>query len=486
MPTEIVLTGPGILSNWRETAGTARSSVHRLEIRLDLTPHLPAGWAAEPLPPLVVSCRRRQDGGNFDGSEEERLRLFQPWLDILPPGTVFDLEWNGGLVRLREEYPDRLFLLSHHDLQGTPADLDGLLQEMVRQPAWGYKVVTMARSWPEVARYRGLLALARERGVNLSAFPMGDAGEAGRLFCQQWGTRFLYLAAGEPLVPGMLTLARYLRLYRAGRMNPASKFYGILGNPVGHSLSPLLHNWIFEATHQPHLYVPLPVTDWDGFCAALPRLPLAGFSVTAPYKEAAGRLCRSLSPEPLALQAVNTVTWREEGWHGDNTDWDGFLQAFRQERPEGGRVLVLGGGGAARAVVYALRHQAAELWIWNRDQARLGRLRADFPGIRAAQLPLPEVDVLINTLPPAVPLTEYPDTLWALRPDLAMDLTYNPPRPAFLEKFGETGVRGVNGLAMFVHQALRQQAIWSGKPAGIKFEEAFTVCLPATGRSARP
>lgn len=497
--------------------------LRRLEARLDLD-ELPAGWLERPPRPLIVSCRRTRDGGRFEGDDRTRLARLRPLLRRLPPETLIDVEWDSELTGLIREFPGRRFIVSYHDLRSTPADLPERLSEMLRFPAAYYKIVTCVRQWQDLVRSLALLGSARERGIPLAAFGTGDLGPASRLLALRRGTALLYLAAGGPLTEGMLTWEEFRDVYRAGRVRSDSRAYGILGFPVGHSLSPLLHNACFARQGRSDIYLPLPASDLADFQACLPDLGLAGISVTSPHKETARGICRQLSPDAEAIGAVNTLSATAEGWHGDNTDWIGMERSLPASVPAtGGQYLVLGAGGAARAVLHALRRRGATCWIWNRGRARRAQLLADFPWVQPWPQALPaSIDVIINATSAGDSGAELFSRLGkvAATARLAMDLAYfSPPRsspeppgektsltPAerqavawtaakigeagagpdptpFLRTASRRGLHILDGLPFFIHQALAQQELWLGSGAAtVDFETAQDMCrgrLPA-------
>ena len=374
------------------------------------------------------------------------------------------------------QYPNVAVVLSCHNLRETPPDLPRLLVKMAAWPARRFKIVTRAECWGDVLRLRLLLDEAKRRGVPLTAYATGPFGVPSRMLALLGGTCWMYLSQGAPLVPGMISRWAWNRVYRAGRAGSRSQVYGVAGNPVAHSLSPPLHNWLFEASGRADLYVPLPVPDLEDFRSVLPALGLAGLSVTVPYKESVRPWCGSVSEEAARIGAVNTLVPAGGGWRGENTDWSGFQQSLSGfVPPERRRFLVLGAGGAARAVVYALLRRGAEVWVWNRGPERLARLRQAFPMIRpAVSGAAHDVDVVVNTVPwnrQGECACEGFD--WdGVRAALAMDLNYGGEPGSFLSLAREHGWPCRDGFAMLFYQALEQQALWTGRRPMVRLEEA--------------
>ena len=276
-----------------------------------------------------------------------------------------------------------------------------------------------------------------------------------------------------------------------------TRLVGLIGWPVAHSLSPAMHNAAFEAAGLDWRYVPLPVRpDQVGAAVAgLPALGFAGANVTVPHKQAVLPYLQHLSPDVRALGAANTLAVREgEGGLpvlvGLNTDHSGFIQALRDAglEPLGCRALVLGAGGSARAVVYALiAAGAAAVTVLNRSEERARALTTDlapvnketvlrtgpltFAALAGLADQLTAADLLVNAttigMEPAVHESPWPAGL-ALPSHLTVfDLVYRPRRTRLLAQAEAAGAQAIGGLGMLVHQAAQAFEIWTGQKAPI-------------------
>src|SRR3954454_17732422 len=243
----------------------------------------------------------------------------------------------------------------------------------------------------------------------------------------------------------------------------------VAGWPVAHSRSPAMHNAAFAALAMDDwLYTRLPLPP-ELFAESAPALPASGYrgiNVTIPHKEAAFALAASASEAATAIGAANTLTFGDDGIAADNTDAQGFLDALGE--PLSGRsVLVLGAGGAARAVVWAAREAGAgEVLVWNRTYERARLLAADF-GAAAVVRPRP-VDVLVNTTAVGltgaardVPLSETGD------PELVVDLVYGDVDPPVSAWARARGARLTNGCEVLVRQGALSFARWTGQAAPV-------------------
>ncbi len=263
---------------------------------------------------------------------------------------------------------------------------------------------------------------------------------------------------------------------------------GLLGWPVEHSRSPALHNAVFEALGLNWRYVPLPVAPGQVEAAVrgLAALGFCGANVTVPHKETVLPLVDALAPEAAALGAINTLVIEREGNAarivGHNTDAPGFIAALRAGgfAPEGKRIVVLGAGGAARAIVYGLRQAgAARITLLNRTLERAQILTA-LAGDGAEALPL-TAEALIETCRAAELLVNttsvgmWPhvaDSLWPasvpIPPGLTVfDLVYKPLETRLLRQARQSGARGMDGLGMLICQAALASALWTGQDAGV-------------------
>lgn len=262
-----------------------------------------------------------------------------------------------------------------------------------------------------------------------------------------------------------------------------TQLVGVLGYPVRHSLSPAMHNAAFEALGLNWVYLAFEVAPHHlgAAIAGMRALDIRGLNLTIPHKEPACALVDRLTPSALAIGAVNTLYWEGNTLIGDNTDAEGFLKALSDEGidPSGQTVLVLGAGGSARAVVYALRSRGCEVVLANRTLERAHRLAEAFgvtqvlPLESEALRPLmPSLLGVVNctalgmephsdTIPP-VPLEGLPSGAWVC------DLVYRPLQTRLLEHAQALGLRIVSGLGMLVWQGALAFERWTGHPAPIK------------------
>jgi 3-dehydroquinate dehydratase / shikimate dehydrogenase len=477
------LTAAGVLQMRRDAFEAARAGADAVELRLDYlrTPpdeeHLRALIVDSPLD-VIVTCRPQRQGGRFQGSEEQRLAILRSAGALHP--AFADVEMDVP----RDLWPPCPVLLSHHDFQGCPADLEALAERLDASGAAACKLAFAARGPEDALRALDVLRAARKPTIALA---MGEAGVLSRILARKFGAFGTYaaLSRGAESAPGQPTLDEFRELYHWHRLGSGTEVYGVIGHPVAHSLSPLIHNRAMSAAGLDAVYLPLLIEPGEApfrrFLDALlqrPWLGWRGLSVTIPHKENALRYVGAELCEELArkIGAVNTISIAPGGGlRGDNTDYasalDALCQAMKIERSAmaGRRVAVLGAGGAARAIVAGLRHYGAGVVIYNRTLPRAEALGAEF-GARAA--PAEAIDgaaeeILINCTPVGMHPKVEDCPIASLPPSVRVvfDTIYNPLETLLLRGARKAGCLTVSGLEMFVGQAVAQFQIWTGKKA---------------------
>jgi 3-dehydroquinate dehydratase / shikimate dehydrogenase len=267
-----------------------------LELRLDTVDRPDVrGALAGRRGPVVVTCRASWEGGAFAGSEEERLRLLE---EALTEGADFvDVEFAAAAPQFLTDAVRPRVVLSMHDFAGLPGDLDARVEAMRRTGAGVVKVAVLTPALADVVRLRDL-ALRSPRDAGAAAYiAMGEAGLVSRVLPERFGSCWTY--AGEA-APGQLSLGRMLDEFGVRRIGQRTALYGLVGKPVGHSVSPAMHNAAFRAAHLDAVYLPLAAESMLDFFALADALGIQGVSVTAPQRSknswispSAARSCRS-------------------------------------------------------------------------------------------------------------------------------------------------------------------------------------------------
>jgi len=312
-----------------------------------------------------------------------------------------------------------------------------------------------------------VLALARGRR-NVVAVPMGEVGLPARVLALREGSALAYAAVGEATAPGQLSLDDMKNLYRADQLDHRTHVYGVIGDPIGHSLSPHLHNAGFQARRINAVYLPFLVRDLRDFLGAIEPLGISGFSVTLPHKQAILRDLDDCDPLAEKIGAVNTVVVHTGGkLYGYNTDYVGVLRAIeRRVRLSGSRVLIYGAGGSARAVAFALAQAGAVVTVCARrmQQARALACAAGGEAIERARLKREFFDAIVNATPVGMhPAAERSPLAPAeLNCRVVMDLIYRPVKTKLLQLAERRGIEIISGVEMFLAQGIAQWETWTG------------------------
>jgi 3-dehydroquinate dehydratase/shikimate dehydrogenase len=418
---------------------------------------------------LIATCRRREGGGRFKGSIAKQLfhlaeaiRAGCRWYDLeietasLCPPELLDVLLGEGRQ-----------LCSAHFFKRMPRNLARVAAEL-RQG--GPDAIKIAAHCNSLADSLKLLRFAR-RQRDVVAVPMGDVAKPVRLLSPHHGSALIYAAVENATAPGQVSLDEALNLYRADHIDGRTRVYGVIGDPVGHSLSPAMQNAGFQARGVNAVYLSFLVRDLKDFIAALEPLGIRGFSVTIPHKRRILHYLDDCDPLAEKIGAVNTVVVRGNGkLHGYNTDYTGVLRTLRRRIPlPDSRVLILGAGGAARAVAFALAEAGAAVCVSAR---RIEKAKALARAVRGQAIERPQVrteffDAIVNATPVGMHPNVNPSPLDGndLNCRLVFDTIYRPRQTKLLQLAARRGIQTVSGVEMFVAQGAAQWEIWTGKRA---------------------
>jgi 3-dehydroquinate dehydratase / shikimate dehydrogenase len=449
-----------------------------LEFRLDYLADPNAGNEAirkfleeNPEASILATCRRHQNHGKFNGSIDEQIRILEG--AVRAGACAVDVEIEsaenapGKLEHLRAE---STLILSYHNYDGTPSP-EAILKRMLKIPAHAYKVVTTAKKPNDSHK---LLSLAktfpREKLILLA---MGETGFPTRVLSPAWGGVYTYAApnAAEGTASGQVS-ARLLRnLYRIEKFSKSAKIFGVVADPVRHSISPNVHNRAFQARRLDAVYLPLLVqpAHMKDFFAFADNLPLAGCSITIPHKQKILRYLDSVDPLARRIGAVNTI-WKKAGkWRGTNTDAAGVtVPLAKKVKLNKSSVLIAGNGGAARGAAFALADAGAKISLVGRNLDRVRALARICGGepLSREQAVQKHFDVVVH----ATPIGMWPNVKDCffdghIPGDIVFDMVYNPMETMLLKNAKEQGRDVINGLQMFLEQAAQQFEIFTGESA---------------------
>jgi 3-dehydroquinate dehydratase/shikimate dehydrogenase len=425
--------------------------------------------------PVIVSCRRQSDGGKWTRSEADRLVLLR---SAIAQGVEYvDLE--DDVASSVPRYGKTKRIVSLHDFNKTPENLGELHGRLAAQQADIVKLATMANNPHDNVRMLELIAQAQVPTVGMC---MGDMGTPSRILAGRFGAPFTYATFHHErsLAPGQLSFSQMREIYHYDAIRADTEVFGVIADPIGHSLSPMIHNVAFQVAEMNRVYVPfrVPREHLAQFLSDCPGLGVKGLSVTIPHKETVLRHCTKVDRAVQGIGAVNTLLFEDGQLVGHNTDYraameslDQVLKAGEQERTLKGRhALVLGAGGAAKAIAFGLTHRGAQVTVAARNLDK-ARPVADQLKCRLIDWDLRHginAELLINCTPVGMHpnVDETPYEKHHLRPSMIVfDTVYNPEQTLLIKQAREKHCLVVTGVDMFVRQAALQFEYFTGGPA---------------------
>jgi 3-dehydroquinate dehydratase / shikimate dehydrogenase len=407
--------------------------------------------------PLIFTLRTKEQGGHFVGSHEERLSLLNS-LAYLNPAYI-DIEHN--VPEFHIEGAKRI--CSYHHFTETPEDFDSIYEGMCNtMRADIYKIATTANSVTDLLR---LLAFVK-RSENVAGMCMGDFGHTSRILGPVAGSRLTYacLPGSQGTVPGQIDAETLINTYNFRTMNKETKIYALLGSPVEQSASHITHNAVLKDHNAVFVKLNIRPDKLADFFRVKRQLPFHGFSVTIPHKTHVNHYIDEVDEPSREIGAINTLYLKEGKWHGTNTDEIGALEALQEVLSiQGKRVVILGSGGAARAIAYGVKKWGGKVTIAGRTPERALSLAEDLLCKTAPIDKLPPYDILINAtsvgmVPDVHSMPIEPSQI--LEGTTVMDIVAKPPETRLLEAAADKGCTTIPGTKMFVYQAAHQFLLW--------------------------
>jgi 3-dehydroquinate dehydratase/shikimate dehydrogenase len=439
----------------------------------------------------IATCRRSANGGKFSGSLAAEMEILNK------AGAsgfhIVDLELEsaeslkkGELQKLRDT--GVALIVSHHDFTATK-DLDKIYERIEPFQPDFVKIVPTAKHLADNVTLMRFIERMNEK-ANVIGICMGDAGIISRVLSLRAGSAFTFAAAtpGEETGPGQIAARTLIETYRIDQVDAATKVYGVAGNPIKSSLSPVMMNTAFRRETVNAVYLALQATKVSDLLKLVSEIPIQGLSITMPHKQEIMEHLENTDPLSAKIGACNTVLRAQDGkLYGFNTDVAGIVGPLEKRMSlRGAKVLVLGAGGAARAAVFGLRDKGAEVFILNRTPETAQKLarQSGSKTIKKDAVAKTAFDVIINATPIGMaghkgsPLLDAKD----LNTKLVFDLVYNPIETPLIRQARQLGIPFITGVEMFVQQGARQFEIWTGKPA--PEEEMLRVVIHALRQQA--
>lgn len=439
----------------------------------------------------IVTCRRAATGGKFRGAIAAELEVLEK--AALAGCHLVDMELQTAehikpaqMNRLRSR--GAALIISYHDFEATK-DLDKIFERIKPFQPEFVKIVSTAKTLTDNVAMMRFLERRRDE-AELIGISMGEQGTISRVLGLRAGSVFTFASAhmGQETGPGQIDARTLREAWRIDQIDLSTKVYGVIGNPVKHSLSPLMQNIAFRRETVNAVFLPLQTTRLNDLLTLVREVPLHGLAVTMPFKTDIMKHLVRTDALSEKIGACNTVVRGQDGkLYGFNTDVAAVVRPLERRLPlRGAKILILGAGGAARAAVFGLVEKGSEVFIWNRTPEAAKKLarQAKAKSIRKEQIAKTNFDVIVNTTPVGMRGVKPASILEPkeLNARLVFDLVYNPVDTPLIRMAREKGLPVVTGVEMFVHQGARQFEIWTGKPA--PEEEMLRVVIHALRQQA--
>ena len=425
--------------------------------------------------PIIVTNRPEREGGKFEGAEETRLSALR---EAAEAGADFiDVELDS-VSELGPVGGQTGKIVSYHNFSETPANLQSVYSRIVETDPDVVKMAVKARDIVDTIRVFDLLN-SRPTDLPLIALSMGEEGIATRILAGEFGAFLTFACLDEERssAEGQVSYREMEELYRFSQIDAETRIYGVAADPVAHSMSPAIHNAAFAELGLNAVYLPLRVKQTRPFLDGYERLGLRGLSVTIPHKQSMVGLMDEVDELTERVGALNTICIKNGQRYGYNTDIAAALDSIEQASERAGltplsgcTAMIVGAGGAGRAIAYGLFPKVSSLVIANRTESRAEtlaeELQAEWCGLD--QMTDHQPDILINAtsvgMHPRVEDSPVPGEM--LRPGMVVfDSVYNPIETRLLREADQAGCTTASGLEWFVNQGAAQLEIWTEREA---------------------
>jgi 3-dehydroquinate dehydratase/shikimate dehydrogenase len=430
--------------------------------------------------PLIATFRSPNEGGHSSASLAERVEF---WRDL--PDGYEHRDFESDIAEMSSEQPDGI--VSFHDFDSVPENILSVYENLSSLGDIVKLAVRVDEAADAIPLWK-LIERANTDGRKIIPVAMGDAGKWTRILGLAHGAYLTYASAetGSETAPGQITAKDMLSIYRAKELDSETAVFAVLGDPIAQSLSPYMHNPAFVASGMNAVFLPLLIKDIGNFFRRMVKaesreveLNFGGFSVTMPHKQSIMPFLDAIEPTAAAIGAVNTVNFDNGKLRGFNTDALGFITPLKAKFGDlqGTRVAVFGAGGAARAVVYALKQENAEVTVYARDGQKAKALADEF-GVNSASISTignnslrlaDDHDIVVNATPLGMKGPQENETLFTSDQLAGVKFVYDLVTKAtdtpIIREAKLAGVPTLGGIEMLIAQGMRQFEIWTGNAA---------------------
>ncbi len=458
----------------------AEENIELVELRVDyIRSRLNIKRLLENRPcPCIVTCRREQDGGNWDGTEESRITALRT--AIVEGADYVDLEED--IASQIPRYGKTKRIISYHNCRDTPDELYEIHERLSNLDADIVKIATLTHSPTDNMK---MLRLIQDSAVPTLGICMGEIGTPTRILAGKFGAPFTYATFhhDRKLAPGQISYRQMRDIYRYDQLNAETEVYGVVADPVALNMSPLVHNAGFGHFKMNRVYLPfrVPRDELADFLRDGEELGIRGLSVAIPHKEDVLRHLAKSDGVVRGIGAASTLVFEGREATGYNTDYQAFLDALdtvfheteRGMTLAGRTAMVLGAGGISKAIVYGLRRRDATVVVASRTYERSLLLAEKFNcrTVQWYERGKVEPEILINATPVGTHpnVDESPmDMKYLRRGMIVIDTVYNPEQTLLVKQAREQNCRVVTGLEVFTRQAAEQFEQFTGKPGPLE------------------
>ena len=459
-----------------------------MEFRLDYLSNPAAGLPKlkhfldlHPEATVIATCRRAVNGGKFKGSAAAQLELLKK--AAATGFQLVDIELQSAEILKAAELADLKdrvgVILSYHDFKATKK-LEEVFAGMKKYSADFYKVVSTATTLYDNVHMMKFVQ-AHSAQYEMVGLCMGEQGIISRVLGVRAGSIFTFGSAtrGEETAPGQVTASELRDTYRIEAVDAATQVYGVAGDPISHSMSPIMMNTAFRRETVNAVYLALHAKTLKDLLACVNDIPIRGLSITMPYKQDIVEVLTNSDALTRQIGACNTVVRAQDGkLYGFNTDVAGVVVPLEQRMAlQGAKVLIVGAGGVARAAAFGLKNKGAEVFITNRtpEHGQTLARQAKAKYMKRADVAKSSFDVILNATPMGMGANrQSPLEDKELNTKYLFDLVYVPAETRLMKMARARNIEVIPGLEMFVQQGARQFEIWTGKPSPIA-EMSFVV-----------
>jgi 3-dehydroquinate dehydratase/shikimate dehydrogenase len=408
---------------------------------------------------FIFTLRSKKQKGSFKLSEEKRLLLIEKLCSLNP--TYLDIEYHvrkSFIKKIKKLHPKIKIIISYHNFRNTPKDLNKLLDKL-RNPFSTYiKIATKTTNVLDALR---MLKLSKEN-KNLIVIGIGEFGYIVRVLNKIYNSPFTYAAINEnsTTTKDQLTIDD-IKKYNYEKLNRKSKVLALIASPIKQSIGDITYNTLFKKLNINAVYIKFKVSqnELDSFFNLCKNLNIQGLSVSIPFKEKVLSYVDQISNDAKNIKAINTIKFKNDKLFGFNTDHLGFIKALNDHiNIRNKKVLIIGAGGASRAIIYALKNQNADIYLINRTLKKAIALKDEFNIniVKENEIEKLNYDLIINATSSSMPI----DKRFILSNKKAMDISIKPKDTNFLQIAKKKNNKVIYGYEFFLYQGLEQMRIF--------------------------